>query len=166
LKEYAGKPSDQRISDLRDGLPRICEISSDQEINAMQAERESVKMMQTKFMTDKLGEEYDGVISGIVPFGIFVEIVDFMVEGLVHVKDLAGDYYIHDETNYRLVGQTTGKTYRLGDRVKIQVIRVVPEERLIDFRLVEDEDESLKSSVPVRGKRPKSFKKSGSRKRK
>jgi ribonuclease R len=164
LKEYAEKPSDQRISDLREGLPRICEISSDQEINAMQAERESVKMMQTKFMVDKLGEEYDGVISGIVPFGIFVEIVDFMVEGLVHVKDLAGDYYIHDEANYRLVGQTTGKTYRLGDRVKIQVIRVVPEERLIDFRLIEEEEVSSKPSGPIRRKKPRPFKKRGSRK--
>ena len=107
----------------------------------MEAERESINIMQAKFMVNKMGESYDGIISGIVPFGIFVEIVDYLVEGLVHIKDLAGDYYIHDEPNYRLIGQKTGKTYRLGDRVKIQVVKVVPEQKMIDFKLIEDEEE-------------------------
>lgn len=139
LKEYANTPDDKRIAAIRRNLPEICKISSEQEVNALEAERESIKIMQAKFMVDKIGEEYSGVISGIVPFGIFVEIVDYLVEGLIHIKELVGDYYIHDEPNYRLIGQTTGKTYRLGDRVRIQVTKVIPEEKLIDFRLVEEE---------------------------
>lgn len=137
LREYSGTPSRDRISELQERLSSACQIASEREVNALEAERESVKLMQAKFMSDKLGEVYEGVISGIVPFGIFVEITDYLIEGLIHVKDLVGDYYIHDEAKYRLVGQTTRKTYRIGDRVKVQVMRVVPEEKLIDFRLVE-----------------------------
>ena len=141
LKEYAEFPSEKRIAKIKSKLPEVCRISNEQEINALEAERESIKIMQAKFMVNKMGESYDGIISGIVPFGIFVEIVDYLVEGLVHIKDLAGDYYIHDEPNYRLIGQKTGKTYRLGDRVKIQVVKVVPEQKMIDFKLIEDEEE-------------------------
>ncbi|HDL17992.1 MAG TPA: ribonuclease R [Bacteroidetes bacterium] len=138
LKEYAGQPAEERLAQLRLELPEICRIATDQEINAMEAERRSIKMKKVEFMTDKLGEEYNGIISGIVPFGIFVEIVDYLIDGLVHVKDLTSDYYIYDEANFRLVGKTSGVVYRLGDRVKIKVIRVVPEERLVDFHLIED----------------------------
>jgi ribonuclease R len=141
LKEYMDSPSESRVDYLRDHLPIVCRVASDREIQAMEAERESVKIKQTEFMADKLGEVYDGIISGIVPFGIFVEIVDYLVEGLVHVRDLPGDYYIYDEPNYRLVGKITGKVYRLGDRVKVQVVRVLPDERIIDFRLVAEEEE-------------------------
>ncbi|HHM23697.1 MAG TPA: RNB domain-containing ribonuclease, partial [Bacteroidetes bacterium] len=152
LKEYAGEPAEKRLSYLREHLPAVCQIASDREVKAMEAERESVKIKQTEFMADKVGEVYDGVISGIVPFGIFVEIVDYLVEGLVHVRDLAGDYYIHDEANYRLIGRTTGKVYRLGDKVKVQVVRVVPDERLIDFRLVEEPEQKREERSGARKK--------------
>jgi ribonuclease R len=140
LKEYEKQPSPDRFSQLKHALPDICRISTDQEINAQEAERRSIKIKQAEFMVDKLGEIYEGIISGIVAFGIFVEITDFLVDGLVHVKDLGSDYYIHDESNYRLIGKTTGKVYRLGDRVKVQVIRVNPGECLIDFQLIDLKD--------------------------
>ncbi len=158
LKEYADTPSEKRISHLRDYLPEVCRIASEREVQAMEAERASVKIKQTEFMADKLGEIYDGIISGIVPFGIFVEVRDYLVEGLVHMRDLTGDYYIYEETNYRLVGRTTGKIYRLGDRVKVQVTRVVPDERLIDFRLIEEPEkggEGKSVQKPRRKSRPK-----------
>ena len=138
LRSYSTKPEGSELARIKKQLPKICTIASDQESNAQEAERQSIKIKQTEFMADKLGEDYAGIISGIVAFGIFVEIVDFLVDGLVHVKDLTSDYYIFDEPNYRLIGKTTGRIYRLGDQVTVKVVRVVPEKRIIDFKLVED----------------------------
>jgi ribonuclease R len=139
LKEYGEPPKQERLSKLKQTLPEICRISTDQEINAQGAERKSIKIKQAEFMVDNLGEIFDGVISGIVPFGIFVEITDFLVDGLVHVKDLGSDYFLHDESNFRLIGKTTGKVYRLGDKLKVKVVRVNPAECIIDFQLVEND---------------------------
>lgn len=134
--EYDEPLSEERMATIRKDLPGICQISSEQEVNALEAERKSIKIMQAKFMVnkigevyDKIGKVYDGIISEIVRFGIFVEIVDFLVEGLIHIKELAGENCFHDESNYRLIGKTTGNIYRLGDRLKIQVIKVIPEEK-------------------------------------
>jgi ribonuclease R len=138
LKEYSEQPKQERLSKLKQILPQICRISTDQEINAQEAERKSIKIKQAEFMVDKLGEVFEGIISGIVPFGIFVELTDFLVDGLVHVKDLGMDYFIHDESNFRLIGKTTGRVYRLGDKLNVRVVRVNPAECIIDFQLVEN----------------------------
>ncbi len=135
LKEYQ-KRYDFRDADARkDRLQRIAEKSSQRELVALEAERESIKLKKVEFMQRHLGDEFDGIISGVVRFGIFVEVVDLLVEGLVHISDLEGDYYVHDEMNHRLVGQRNGNTYRLGDRVRVQVVRVDTDERVIDFVL-------------------------------
>ena len=136
LKEYRHKVKPERKMILREQLPEVCKIASEQEIRALEAERKSVKMKQVEFMADKLGKEYSGVISGVVPFGIFVELEETLVEGLVHVKDLPEDYYIHDEKKFAMVGKHTGTTFRLGDQVRVRVARVKPEENIIDFTLV------------------------------
>jgi len=148
LKEYAHGVTPDRVAELRDRLPRVCAISSDREIVAQEAERESVKMKQVEFMASQLGEEFEGIVSGVVPFGIFVEITQYLIEGLVHVSDLQDDYYLYDEKNYALVGRRTGKVYRLGDPVRVRVVKVDREERLIDFVPVEEE-------APKRPKGPK-----------
>jgi ribonuclease R len=120
-------------------LEHIAKQSSEREVVAMEAERESIKLKQVEYMQRHLGDEFEGIVSGVVPFGIFVEIVDLLVEGLVHISDLEDDYYFHDEKNYRLVGERTGKIYRLGDPVIVRVVRVEPDERIVDFVLVHNE---------------------------
>ncbi|MFQ6112964.1 MAG: ribonuclease R [bacterium] len=137
LKKYQGGFDYDRAKALKNKLERIAKTSSEREIVAMEAERESVKMKQVEYMQRHLGDEFDGIISGVVPFGIFVEITDLLVEGLVHISDLEDDYYFHDEKNYQLIGQNSQKTYRLGDPVKVRVVRVDANERVVDFVLAD-----------------------------
>jgi ribonuclease R len=128
---------DDRISELEDELPEIARHSSEMERRADDAERELVQWKKVRFMADKIGDEFSGFITGVAPFGIFVELVEHFVEGLVHVSSMADDYYRFLEQTHTLRGENTGKTYRLGDKVSVQVIRVDMERRQIDLGLVE-----------------------------
>ncbi len=121
-------------------LAKVCETATEREINAQEAERESIRAKQVEFMEDKIGEIFDGVVSGVVAFGIFVEIPRYLIEGLVHVNDLADDYYVLDEKQYCLVGQNSGKVYRLGDPVRVRVSRVLKDMRKIDFEPVGEDE--------------------------
>ncbi len=136
LKEYKSGFDFSQLKAQKKKLGNIAKIASEKELVALEAERESIKMKKVEYMQKHLGDEFDGIISGVVAFGIFVEIVDIQVEGLVHISELEDDYYIHDEKKYQLVGQRTQNIYRLGDPVKIRVVRVEPNERLLDFVLV------------------------------
>lgn len=137
LYEYMEKKvDDKRLNEIAGKLPQICKHSSEMEIKAMEAERESVKLKQIEYMKEHIGKIFDGIISGVVEFGLFVEINDILVEGLVKVKDLTDDYYIYDETQYALIGKYTKKMYRLGDKVKVRVVRVDETMREIDFVLL------------------------------
>jgi len=136
LKELeAGQYTYQRQNRMLKRLPRIGEITSERERIADEAERESIKIKQVEFMQDKLGEEYEGLISGVVPFGFFIRLDHLLAEGLVRVSSLYDDYYIFDEKRQRWVGRTTRKIYKLGDRVKVQVVRVDRDRKEIDFVL-------------------------------
>jgi ribonuclease R len=137
LDEYAKGMSNERRSQLARQLPSVCLHSSEMERQAVEAERESVKVKQVEYMARHLGDELEGIISGVANFGLFVEINDLLVEGLVQMRDLGDDYYIYDEKNYALVGRRSRKRYRLGDRVIVQVVRVDIEDREIDFRIAE-----------------------------
>jgi ribonuclease R len=137
LKEYARSASLQRHEEIGRRLPYIAKQSSAMERVSMEAERAAIKVMQVEYMKRHLGDEFDAVVSGVVRFGIFVEINDLLVGGMIHVRDLQDDYYTFDEKKYALIGQRTGKQYRLGDRVRVTVLRVDPEEREIDFGIVE-----------------------------
>jgi ribonuclease R len=106
------------------------------ERKAIEAERESVKVKQVEYMARHLGDELEGIISGVTNFGLFVEINDLLVEGLVRMRDLEDDYYLHDEKNYALMGRRTRKRYRLGDKILVQVVRVDIEDREVDLRIV------------------------------
>lgn len=143
LKEYAQSPSLQWRQEVDRRLPAIAKQSSAMERNAMEAERAALKVMQVEYMKRHVGDEFHGVISGVMRFGIFVEITDLLVEGLVHVRDLDDDFYQYDEKKYALIGENTGKRYRLGDPVNVRVLRVNPEEREIDFVIVESESTRL-----------------------
>jgi ribonuclease R len=138
LDGYSKPVPMKRRQFLKDALPEICEQSSKMEQRAMEAERESVKVMQVEYMKRHVGDEFHAIISGVTHFGLFVEIADLLVEGLIRVRDLEDDYYVFDEKNYALIGRRTRKRYRLGDKVQVQVVRVDPEEREIDFVMVDD----------------------------
>jgi len=135
LKEYEEDLSPRRRTELAKHLPSVCRWASERERRAADAERTSVKVMQAEYMKRHVGDEFEGVIGGVTDFGLFVEINDLLVEGLVRVRDLADDYYLYDEKHYALKGRSRGKIYRLGDRVRVRVVAVHPEERKIDFEL-------------------------------
>jgi ribonuclease R len=142
LKEYETNISVDRRETIRKRLPTIAKQSSEMERRAMDAERTAIKVMQVEYMKRHVGDEFHAVISGVVHFGIFIEVNDLLVEGMVHVKDLRDDYYTYDEKRYSLVGRRSGKQYRLGDSVYVKVVRVNPEERQIDFAITEVEPDN------------------------
>jgi ribonuclease R len=107
------------------------------ERRADEAERELLQWKKVRFMADKVGDEYEGYITGVAPFGLFVELVEHYVEGLVHISSMADDYYRFVEQHHVLRGENTKKVYRLGDKVNVQVVRVDMERRQVDLGLVD-----------------------------
>ena len=119
-------------------LEEQCKHSSEMEQLASNAERSSIKYKQVEYMGDHLGETFDGVISGVTEWGLYVELNENLCEGLVPVRDLADDYYDFDERNYCLIGRRHNVRYRLGDEVKVRVARTSLERKQLDFVLVAD----------------------------
>ncbi len=117
-------------------LKKICDQSSTMEKLALEAERGSVRLKQNEYISLHVGEEFEGVISGVMSFGIFVELVETLVEGLIHITNLNDDYYIFNEKSYSLIGRDSNRALRLGDTVKIIVDKVNLEVGKVDFRLV------------------------------
>ncbi|WP_044893001.1 ribonuclease R [Bacillus alveayuensis] len=116
-------------------LPDIAEHASNMERRAVEAERETDDLKKAEFMEDKIGMEFDGIISSVTNFGLFVELPN-TIEGLVHVSYLTDDYYRYDERHYAMIGERTGKVYRIGDEITVRVINVNKEERIVDFEVV------------------------------
>jgi ribonuclease R len=121
----------------KEELPETARHASEMERRADDAERELLQWKKVKFMADKVGDEFEGYITGVAAFGLFVELVEHFVEGMVHVSTMADDYYRFIEGAHMLRGENTQKLYRLGDKVKVQVIRVNMEVRQIDLGLVD-----------------------------
>jgi ribonuclease R len=133
----SGEMAGVRRDELDEELPEIARHTSDRERRAEEAERELLQWKKVRFMRDKVGDEFEGYVTGVAPFGLFVELVEHFVEGLVHVSSMADDYYRYAEGAHALRGENTQKVYRLGDRVRVQVVRVDLERRMIDLGLVE-----------------------------
>ncbi len=129
--------AERRMQRWKKRLPEIADHSSQRERVAMEAEREIVERKRVQFMRDKVGREFNGYISGVVPFGIFVELEDFFIEGLVHLTRLPDDHYLYVEKRHSLVGRVHNRAFRLGDRVRVRVEAANLERRQIDFGLVE-----------------------------
>jgi ribonuclease R len=110
---------------------------SERERRASEAERELVEWKKVRFMAGKVGESFAGYVTGVQAFGLFVELEEIYVQGLVHVSSMADDYYRFHEKAHLLKGESTGKVYRLGDRVQVQVVRADLERRQVDFVLVD-----------------------------
>jgi ribonuclease R len=129
--------SAERREELAEDLPEIARHTSERERRADDAERELVQWKKVRFMADKVGDEFTGYITGVTAFGLFIELVEHFVEGLVHISTMADDYYRFVERAHILRGENTGRVYRLGDQVKVQVIKVDMERRQVDLGLVE-----------------------------
>ncbi len=132
-----GTMDDDRRAQLTEDLPEMARHTSERERRADEAERELVQWKKVRFMADKVGDEFDGYITGVTAFGLFIELIEHFVEGLVHVSTMADDYYRFVERAHILRGENTGRVYRLGDRVNVQVVKVDMERRQIDLGLVE-----------------------------
>jgi len=117
-------------------LSETCKHCSIQEQNAVSAEREVRKILQVEFIKDKIGQEFGAIISGISRFGLFVEVDDFMIEGMVRYRDIHGDYYEYDEKNHCATGARKKKSYRAGQRLKVKLTQANTETRKIDFVIV------------------------------
>jgi ribonuclease R len=113
-----------------------CKHTSSMEQLAADAERASIKYKMAEYMQDKIGREFDGVISGVSNHGIYVEINEGKIEGMVPYHSFKGDYFYYDEENFRIVGRTTKKTYTLGDAVRIRVVRADMNKRQLDYEVV------------------------------
>ena len=132
-----GEIADARREELDEELPEIARHTSEMERRADEAERELLQWKKVRFMADKVGDEYHGYITGVAPFGLFIELIEHYVEGLVHISSMADDYYRFVEQQHTLRGENTKRVYRLGDKVLVQVVRVDMERRQVDLGLVE-----------------------------
>jgi ribonuclease R len=123
-------------SENTDVVDKLCKHSSLMERKASETERESTKLYQVIYMQDSVGEIFDGVVSGVTEWGMFVEITSNKCEGLVRLRDIDGDYFIYNQKNMSIVGQRTRKAYALGDKIQIKVVAADLENRRIDLKLV------------------------------
>ena len=137
LRESRQGMASDRVDELTEDLPEIARHTSERERRANDAERELVQWKKVRFMADKVGDEFDGYVTGVTAFGLFIELIAHFVEGMVHVSTMADDYYRFVERQHILRGENTGRVYRLGDRVTVQVIKVDMERRMIDLGLSE-----------------------------
>lgn len=130
-----GNRKKETLDMLNETLPDIAEHTSRRERRAVDAERETDALKKAEFMLDKIDEEFDGIISSVTNFGMFVELPN-TVEGLVHMSNLTDDYYNFDERHYALIGKRTGTVFRIGDEVKVRCIAVNKDEHAVDFEIV------------------------------
>lgn len=137
LKLYQRIVTSEEMHGIKKSLSYICTHSSETERKAMEAERDAIKIKQLEFMKSRIGEEFKGIISGVVSFGLFVEIDTILAEGLVHIRDMNDDYYSFNEEQYSLIGRRHKKKYRLGDSIKVRVVNVSERDKHLDFALVE-----------------------------
>jgi ribonuclease R len=130
-----GKTDEDTLEKWSEKLPELTRHSSEMERRAEDASRETDELKKVQFMEDKVGQEYDGIISGVTNFGLFVELPN-TIEGLVHVSYLTDDYYHYDEKRYAMIGERTGNVFRIGDEIEVRVTNVNVDERAIDFEVV------------------------------
>jgi ribonuclease R len=132
LAHYLKDEPNPKVNDLEEK----CKHSSEMERYAIEAERASIKYMQAIYMLDKVGQKFDGQISGVSKWGVYVELLDTKVEGMVRMKDMEDDFYFLDEENYQVIGQKYGKKYKLGDKVSIEVKKIDVQKKQIDYLLI------------------------------
>ncbi len=115
---------------------KLSVLSSEREMGAVSAERDSIKYKQVEYMLDKVGQEFDGIVTGVTDWGIYVEEKNSRCEGMVRLSTIKGDFFTHEASKYRVKGNKTGKTYTLGSEVRVKLVRADMEERVLDFELL------------------------------
>ncbi|MES2765307.1 MAG: ribonuclease R [Bacteroidota bacterium] len=168
LKEYgAGKVSQARLAKMQEFVEFADDHCSAMERLAVEAERASIKLAQAQMAQQYVGQEFNGTVAGVTNFGLFVSVDDIYVEGLLHMRDLGDDYYNFDEKRFRLIGRRTKNIYRIGSRLRIQIVNVNVKRRQIDFRYVgaaleapvlKDEDIVVNVEAPQESLQNDSFK--------
>ena len=155
-----GKLLRERRKKLTQDLPGIAQHMSEMERRATDAERQLLQWRKVRFMLDKVGDEFESYVTGVSSAGIFVELIEHYVEGLVPISSMADDYYRLIEGDQKLRGENTKKEYRLGDKVLVQVVQVNLEKRQIDFGIIEILDSIRRKARPakVKGRRSKTEK--------
>ena len=138
LKEYLNRSTVKGTASKRKRLSIIAKSNTESEINALSAERAHARIKEVKFLSGKVGEEFDGSISGVIGAGLFVELVEFPIEGFVPVKLFTDDYYIFEPDRHRFIGKRNKRTYMLGDRLRIRVKSVKVAEREVEFSPIGD----------------------------
>ncbi|MEG0471145.1 MAG: ribonuclease R [Solibacillus sp.] len=131
-----GDTSKETVFQWSQAMADIADHTSERERRAVEAERDTDALKKAQFMSDKIGEEFEGIVSSVTNFGIFVELEN-TVEGLVHISNMADDYYRFDDRSMMMIGERTGRQFRIGDEVKIRVANVVIEESSVDFEIVD-----------------------------
>lgn len=139
-EEYRGRLNEAKVAHYRSILDQVANQSSTTERRAEEAERETVKMKKAEFMEDKIGQSFEGVVSGVTGWGIYVELPN-TVEGLVHYSRIPGDRYYFDEQSYQLVGDRTGRSFALGQKVTVVVVDVDKISRTVDFAIPDGKGE-------------------------
>ena len=132
-----GELTNKQRQAWRERLPDVAQSTSERERRAEEAERELIQWKKVRFMADKVGNEFTGHITGVTAFGLFVELTEQFVEGLVHISSMADDYYRFVEGQYLLKGENAGKVYRLGDSVQVQLVRVDKNHRQLELGLMD-----------------------------
>jgi ribonuclease R len=174
IRSYSQTITETLKEKWTEALPEIADHSSKMERRAVEAEREVDAMKKAEYMADKIGEEYEGIISSVTRFGLFVELAN-TIEGLIHVNSLKQDYFHFIENHMALVGERTGMTLKIGQKVKIKVAKADPETKEVDFELLEAEEvqrleapkqQKRQNNRKERGKRNKEFKEKKSFKQK
>ncbi len=154
---YAEDKSPRAFAYTTSDMQSLGEHCSMTERRADEATRDAVDWLKCEYMLDKVGEEYDGIITSVTSFGIFVELQEIYVEGLVHITALQNDYYHFDPAGHRLRGDRTGRMYRLGDAVQVKVVRVDLDERKMDFELAasaqSEAEKEIEKAAPKSGRR-------------
>jgi ribonuclease R len=121
------------------------------ERRADDATRDAMSWLKCQYMQDKIGQEFDALVTGVVDFGLFVQAKGLQIDGLVHVSSLGTDYFTRDSTGYRLIGARSKRVYRLGDHLRVRLINVIIDERKIDFELVNPASDAQQDHGAARG---------------
>ena len=135
-----GRMNGERMEHYRKILEEVTKHASETERRADEAERETVKLKKVEYMSDRIGNVYTGVISGVTKWGMYVELPN-TIEGLIHVANMRDDHYNYDESRYEMVGERTGKVYKLGQKVRVRVADTDRLMRTIDFVIAKERDE-------------------------
>ena len=140
-------------SENQEWFQRQCDHSSAMETRATEAERASIKYKMVEYMQERIDREYDGVISGVTEWGIYVELEETLIEGMVSLRDMHDDQYLYEDKNYRVVGRNSGQVFSLGDRVRIKVLRADLARKLLDFEMVGRYDFHTKRMTQIEKRR-------------